>query len=436
MTDFTYHGIWRMDWGLGNPNKTAALIVMLMVAVWLLGGIRKWGFWIALVLFTGLGVGLIHTFSRGGIIALFLGLAPVLYCAPRPWPRAKIIGAVISIWVMIGASICLDAGERYEQGVVKEDRSITNRLEIWKAAPRMMVDAPGGWGLGNSGNAYMQWYQSLNQNESYRTLVSSHLTWLVEFGWPLRFLYVFAWAAIVLLCWPSSGTRLLPISLGTWIAFGVAAMFSSVAESPWLWILPTACLIAVVVWRLRERIWPKPVLWTAPVASAVLIIAGFTVVGRNGLPIHFQGSELILGLGEPKTWVVLDTKVMGGHYGHTLRQYWAKDDKNDSAVGIVTSPDSLPSLDNKTVVLAGHSVPGDTLKSPINSAKNVIVLNPYFFPQEIGVIKDKGPSLLVAFGEFSSSPALNAWADVGTLKRLPGIGDFVPVWPELTLKTP
>jgi len=56
-----------MDWGLGNPNKTAALIAMLMVAVWGLACFRKWGFWAALTLFTGLGI------CRGD----FLRAAPV-----------------------------------------------------------------------------------------------------------------------------------------------------------------------------------------------------------------------------------------------------------------------------------------------------------------------------------------------------------------------
>jgi len=48
MSDIHFQGIWRMDWGLGNPNTTAALISMLMITVWGLAFIRKgknhWGF--------------------------------------------------------------------------------------------------------------------------------------------------------------------------------------------------------------------------------------------------------------------------------------------------------------------------------------------------------------------------------------------------------
>lgn len=41
MSDLHFHGIWRMDWGLGNPNKTGALIAILMVAVWMLTLLRR-----------------------------------------------------------------------------------------------------------------------------------------------------------------------------------------------------------------------------------------------------------------------------------------------------------------------------------------------------------------------------------------------------------
>jgi hypothetical protein len=75
MNDIFFNGTWRMDWGFGNPNKTAAFIAILMIAVWILAYIHKWGFWIALVAFTGLGICLIHTMSRGGLVALLVVLS-------------------------------------------------------------------------------------------------------------------------------------------------------------------------------------------------------------------------------------------------------------------------------------------------------------------------------------------------------------------------
>src|ERR1700722_12989777 len=100
--DIHFHGFSRMDWGLGNPNKTAVLIAALMIAVWALAYIRKWGFWLGLPLFTGLGFFLVHTYSRGGVIGAFAGLMAVLYNLPRPWPKNKLVGVSISIWIIIG----------------------------------------------------------------------------------------------------------------------------------------------------------------------------------------------------------------------------------------------------------------------------------------------------------------------------------------------
>ena len=105
----------------------------------------------------------------------------------------------------MGASIFLQAHKRYGQGVATEDRSISNRFELWKAAPTMMVDAPSGWGGGKSGQAYMNWYQPLDQHEAYRTLVNSHLTWLVELGWLGRFVYLTGWFTVFLMCFPPGG---------------------------------------------------------------------------------------------------------------------------------------------------------------------------------------------------------------------------------------
>ncbi len=94
-----------MDWGFGNPNKTAALIAILMVAVWGLAYIGRWGFWIALVLFTGLGICQIDTYSRGGVFAACVGLGIFVWKLPRPWMASRMIAVIVSFCVIVGASI-------------------------------------------------------------------------------------------------------------------------------------------------------------------------------------------------------------------------------------------------------------------------------------------------------------------------------------------
>ncbi len=440
MSDIHFQGIWRMDWGLGNPNKTAALIALLMIAVWALAFMRKgkgkgnWGFWAALAPFTGLGICLIHTMSRGGLIAFFAGLVPLLLMAPRPWPRNKVLALVALAWIILGASLFLNAHLRYEQGILHEDRSITNRFQLWKAAPRMMVDAPEGWGLGKSGAAYMEWYQPLSSKEGYRTLVNSHLTWLVEMGWPLRFAYLLGWGAIFLLCWPGRERRWFAIPLGIWIALAVAASFSSVAESPWLWILPIASLLAVLGYRVRYRVWSGVWCWMIPASVAALLCGLCYAIGASHQSlIHRQGNILIFGKGAPQEWLLPDAKILGKSLGRALRRTAEHQQTPPPALALLLDADHLPSLKEKRVLIVGNPASHDQLERVFREAAFVTLVNPGFLPQEVGMTTQEAPhaALELVVGEFSQSPAAEAWKQILPLRILSGVGDYIPDWSSL-----
>ena len=70
-----------------------------------------------------------------------------------------------------------------------QDASVGNRMELWNSALQMAAENVHGFGSGQSGEQYMQWYQPLDRQEGYRTMVNSYLTFLVEQGWfgPGRF---------------------------------------------------------------------------------------------------------------------------------------------------------------------------------------------------------------------------------------------------------
>ena len=87
MRDYFYEGIKRLDWGFNNPNITAGLIAILMVTVWILSRMHRWGFWPALLLYTGLAVCLIQTVSRGGLVAAAVSGVLLVFLTPRPWPK-------------------------------------------------------------------------------------------------------------------------------------------------------------------------------------------------------------------------------------------------------------------------------------------------------------------------------------------------------------
>lgn len=428
MEEFFFKGVWRMDWGLGNPNKTAALIASLMVGLWALSYVCRCGFWVALAGFAGLGVCMVHTFSRGGFIAVVCGLTPVLLMAPRPWPWRRIIGVMVAVWVIVGASVYLQAHERLGQGVGRADRSITNRLELWKSAPAMMLDAPGGWGFGNSGRAFMEWYQPLDRNEPYRTMVNSHLTWLVEFGWVGRFLYLAGWLWVFALCWPDARSRWLAIPFGMWLAFLVSAIFSSVAEESWVWVLPALALLAVWAWRWKVAVWPRPIAWVLPpVAAAVALLM---------LPAIWQGSEIqrvrsavVTGQCPPAVWVVVDEKVLGANYARSLRAFWRE--QGEACVGIVSDLRDLPSVAGAEVILTGRfsSAPSQKDLGNLTGASSILLVNPALYPQELGDFGELAGRITVAIGDFAQNPAALAWARKFGAQRIGGAGDFVPDWP-------
>ena len=414
-----------MDWGLGNPNKTASLIAILMVAVWSVAYFRKGLFWVSLVVFSILGICLVHTFSRGGMVAAFCGLIPLVVCLRRPLPLKRIIGVVAAVWIIIGADFYLQAHERYGQGVVQEDRSISNRFGIWKVAPTMMADAPGGWGVGQAGKAYMDWYQPLDRSESYRTLVNSHLTWLVEFGWIGRFFYIFGWLAVFLLCLPTGGNRWLAVPLGIWISFFAGAWFSSVAESLWLWIVPALALAWVVVWRIRHHTWPSPkLLFLPPSLAAVALICLALFAPRS--PFTKRGNAIVIGNGVPSSWVVVDQVVLGKSFPRPLRV--ELENQPQLCCGVVESIEDLP--DNAaSLILSGKlgAKSSEEIERKLKSVKSLTLVNPAFSPAEFPI--PKGAAVTVAIGEFSQIASTSDWSKVANVEPLVGIGDFIPNWP-------
>lgn len=436
MEDIFFNGIWRMDWGLGNPNKTATLIAELMVAVWGLVYVRKRGFWVTFTFFIILGGCLIHTFSRGGLVAAMAGLIALIAFVPRPWPLKKCVAIGISVLLMTAFALYLNAHERYGQGVIKEDRSINNRVELWKVAPVMMVDAPAGWGIGNAGKAFMRWYQPAHRNEQYRTLVNSHLTWLVEFGWQLRFLYLFAWAAVFLLCLPTKESRWYTVPLGIWLSFGTSAFFSSVAESIWLWIVPCLSLALVLGNRLRMREWPRSVAWVVPVGVAALFCASFLTVGKGKTEISGSKDLVVIGKNVPLFWLVVDERTLGNHdFAKSLRKYLAEH-PTDRSIGVVQSLASLPKdegLSGTTIVVAGSPEGRNqaSMQWLASSVSRLILLAPSYYPQEAGFALGEKNPVEVIFGEFSQSPFLMAWEEMGKVRRIAGTGDFFPNWPQI-----
>ncbi|MDR0533582.1 MAG: O-antigen ligase family protein [Verrucomicrobiales bacterium] len=439
MQQYFFNGTWRMDWGLGSPNITAAMIACLMVAVWGLAFVRRWGFWAALSCFTILGLCLVHTISRGGLVAIIVGSIPLVIYAPRPWERNKVVAIVFSILLMFTFSLYLGAQARYVQGVVQEDRSISNRLALWKYAPTMMVDAPGGWGHNKAIKSYMLWYRPLDKTEGYRNFVNAHLDWLVDYGWGGRAMYVFAWLTIFILCWPNVRARWLAIPCGIWLAHFTASFFSSVTESRWVWVLPCAAIAVALGYRIFRNTWPEQKRWLIPVIGSGLVLAVLWYWGQPGTHLYKTGDIVTIGKGAPKVWLVANSKVMGRSYGIAIRSKVVDKMKDPPAVAVVSSVENIPAsaTAGATLVLVGEFADIDKtrLVSMINAARKVILLNPTVYPQELDVKAEARSKIKVIAGEFSSSAALvGEWQHVAVVQVDEGAGEYLPNWDIILVK--
>lgn len=264
--EFFYGETLRWSFGFENPNKAAVVFACLAplfwgawMAAWGLAGQR----WKALVLL-GSGVGflacwacLLLTFSRGGAVGATAGMVVASLWGWRQLrSQSAGLASVVLIGVVLVAALVLGAAERGMEAM-GDDASVANRWELWTVALQMAYENPGGFGAGNSGREYMQWYQDLERTEGYRTMVNSYLTFLVEWGWGLFALGLFAILAVWCWTWPAGAgephARLRATVWGSLTAFLVSGIFSTTMEEPWLWGIPVLGLVGLALIRSRIR---------------------------------------------------------------------------------------------------------------------------------------------------------------------------------------
>ena len=351
----------RLRLWFDNPNKAGLLFAELALAALALVflrpvGLRILGGLLSLAAFAGLAL----TASRGAFLAFICGLLVLALMRVKAlfsWRRLALLAGVGL--VVIGCLFAFKQGERFGRDLFREGSRETSRLAVWKSVPCMMVDAPGGWGFGNSARAYIDWYQE-KSDCLLKNLISGHLTFLVEAGWALRFVYIFGWAFLLSLSFVQAFRGKSPIPAALLSAFAVAACFNPVLTVPELMLVPLVAAGCVLA-RLcadRMRFWRMCV--AVAVGTAGLVIVGVFVAAafmREGMRIHKSGDAVCLNGASPDVWLVDDDYVLHGGYwwlfGRGLRAYFSEN-PSARAVGRAVSLDSLP-REMDTLVLAGEA---------------------------------------------------------------------------------
>ena len=435
---FFYQGVPRWSFGMDNPNKAAAVLafILLLSLAAILCVRRGWVRWCCCALAALVGLGLSLTFSRGGLVAFGVGALVLLVgrwkslCAGRQW-----LPALVAACALAGALVWTGFAGRVARSLPADDASVGNRLAIWRNVPSMMVDAPGGWGHGTAGDAFMGWYQPLDRHERYRTLVNSHFTWLVEFGWIGRFALVWAWMfafGMGIVRWKTRGD---PLPLAVWVSFATAAFFSSVAEEWIVGVVPAAMLVPAARSFCSATGAVRRLTVVATLLASGLLLSGFVVLGvvcrpADALPIHrsVDGKRMTVGDGPQAGWIVCDEETMGGAaYGRVLRAYVRTAEGAGRTYVFARDLAAVPQ-DVSRLVLCGRAADaGPGALAPFAALADVRVLSPNRPADWLAARREK-PFVRVFCGDLA--PACPA-EDAEGLTVVSGAAAYLPNWPKL-----
>ena len=450
----------RLMFPYGNPNLTAAFwaevaLVFLVLAV----ALRRRAVRAALALLGLASLALmLWAGSRGAVLALCAALS-VLALARRDivakavrskWFWLAVGGVVVAValWAAFMDHKFLVRG--FGQG--QKGWSNRVRLQMWLAAPRMIMDAFSGWGGAfEVGRAYMDWYQPLSEVSVPGSLINDHLTFLVGASWPLRILYVAAWTAAFALG-VACARRRTAFPLAMLVLWFVCSWFNPVSSAKALWIGPAAaCAAMVFCWRSFSRSSLAAAALSSLAACclfacAVPIAAGVWKPVDVPLPVRHVGNATYVNVRKnavPETWVVDTTgEAMGGILSAKgVRLFYAFNRKAES-IAVVRTVDDLPAEGVERLILGGTQ--GDAwLKRISSSAKArehlpaaVVFVSPPFPPEAVPPALRDACDVVFLVGEFAAR-----YGDAYAVPRegvvlVPGMELYIENWLGLSLGVP
>ena len=436
-----------------NPNRTSLLVAelaMIALGISLFAGSLIWR--LHGILWTLISVLLLlQAQSRGGFLALLGGVALLMFFRWRRGlsKRAVVLFALAALAVG-GFAVASKLGDRVTVGTVAvaKDYSAQSRLDMWREVPRMIAAAPVGWGLWKSGPAYNSWFEKPDRLHTAGDLFNDHLSRLVEGGFVLGGLYVFAWSLVLigLLAFAWRGGS--PVPLAVWIVYFIASAFNPMNFWGRSFYIPLA-VTAWGMWKMRKggfmtsgRETTSPLKRAFILSSVVTaaVMAGIAVVAwlapEQDIPLRasWLGHRVIAGKGEPQVWVVEDGFALDGNYfgfpGRDIREFYRAHPEAE-ALGLVADIGHLPSR-MRTLVLAGKAcesylgLPAD--RRPF--AECVVFLSPSLkYDTILGDVRLEA-GVHVVLGEFVARLE-GGFADAPeAVHVVPGAELYIPGWLE------
>lgn len=439
----------RLQWPFVNPNENGffygslALLALFLFFVprrplRILGGV---------LFLAGIGA-MVASASRGAFLGFAVGLVPIVGLRFRSVVRSK------SVWILCALVLTASAAWFLTHDAKLLTRGFTSssawsnesRLEMWRAAPAMLVEAPGGWDIVRAGGSYMDWYQPLDVVVMPGSMVNDHLTILVGLGWCGRFAYLFGWlfalGALAVLAWRSRNG----VALGVWMMLALDTWFNPLLFQVQLWTAPLLALALAIGLRSWRLLRPRALLAVAGGAAliAAAVLAAVYVVGEQraterGYSVRKDGERLLVKASNPRTWVVDDYQTLGGALScKEIRTHYALH-PHAAPIGFVRDVKNLPPKVDR-LVLAGRT--GDDwmrmmseggAEAQRNLPREVVFVSPPFPPSALpeGFLKACKVRMLV--GEFVARYNAEYASPPDWVEIVPALELYFPDWMSRTV---
>jgi O-antigen ligase len=147
------------------------------------------------------------TYSRGGWVATLAGFLVLAISYSRlnhiPDRRHVCKTMTLACLILVGAICLVPHGVRRVENIANwEDRSILNRLEVWRGAMVLTARQPWtGVGWGEFGTEFRAWVQPLEMPTRYRTAIHNYLSISSERGLPALGLFLVGLLAPLFAAW-------------------------------------------------------------------------------------------------------------------------------------------------------------------------------------------------------------------------------------------
>lgn len=360
-SDYYFGDHLRWNLGFPTPNYAGAFIASAFPFLWGVASylkLRPWAgksvtsYW-GLIWFFGaegaLTYTLWNTYSRGGLLGVFAALLYFTTCQYVSTSTADSVNrrsvlTIFSTRIFVWGLLLWGTGffKRAESSFAGTDASVLNRWELWKNCAEMIYASPlSGWGAGESGRAYMNWFQDAFRSEGFLTPVNSYLHIAVEYGLPIMGLGLVILLTILIAGIDQTASRrgtlagsvLLPAAGASIAAWLVCNVFTTLWMDYRLAILPllgcaylVGCCIESKKWRAVLLPLAASFLVTMLLSAAIYFYGSQRTSFRSLTVLPAPGGVLLTKNDPPedsatKVICVLDEEVLGPFPGKEIRMW-------------------------------------------------------------------------------------------------------------------